>query len=78
LRTLPIPPAPEPEAAEEKKEKPKRFMVIRCASDAIFEAHLNRFHSEGYELRKVTYDVDLKRGAWAAVLENPSIPRGTW
>lgn len=76
MRTLPIPPAPELIVDGEKPEAPKRFQVVRYASDALLETNLNRLSDEGYELRKITYDCDLERGAWAAVLENPSIPRG--
>ena len=53
MRTLPIPPAPELIVDGEKPEAPKRFQVVRYASDALLETNLNRLSDEGYELRKV-------------------------
>jgi len=72
-----MPPEPTGKSSEEaeKKDEPKRFVVIRYGSDALLETNLNRLYNEGYELRSVSYDPGLKRGAWGAVLENPSIPR---
>lgn len=77
-RTLPMPPGLEADAdadGDEKQEQPKRFLVVRYGNDALLETNLNRLYNEGYELRKVVYDAGLKRGAWGAVLENPSVLR---